>query len=114
MGLTIHGLQSDQTGDKVVKVDSHVSLCVAQDDQLKQVVVQLETWVWRDERENQMRKEEVLQNSNQKVLEKVFKSTREQRKSELAPDFCWGFSNFILVLKWKETAPADPRAILIS
>ena len=35
MGLTEHGLQSDQTGDKVVKVDSHVCLCVAQDDQLE-------------------------------------------------------------------------------
>jgi len=30
-----HGLQSDETGDKVVKVDSHVCLCVAQDDQLE-------------------------------------------------------------------------------
>lgn len=44
MGLTEHGLQSDQTGDKVVKVDSHVCLCVAQDDQLEQMVCQLESW----------------------------------------------------------------------
>lgn len=41
--LTEHRLQSDQTGDKVVKVDSHVFLCVSQDDQLEQVVGQLET-----------------------------------------------------------------------
>lgn len=44
MLLTVHGLQSDQTGDKVVKVHGHVGLCVAQDDQLEQVVGQLETW----------------------------------------------------------------------
>lgn len=43
MGLTVHGLQSDQAGDKVVKVDGHVGLRVAQDDQLEQVVGQLET-----------------------------------------------------------------------
>lgn len=43
MGLTEHGLQSDQTGNKVVKVDRHVGLCVAQNDQLEQVVGQLET-----------------------------------------------------------------------
>lgn len=43
-GLTEHGLQSHQTGNKVVKVDSHVLLRVAQDDQLEQVVGQLETW----------------------------------------------------------------------
>lgn len=42
--LTVHGLQSDQTRDKVVKVNSHVLLRVAQDDQLEQVVVQLEPW----------------------------------------------------------------------
>lgn len=44
MELTVHGLQSDQTGDKVVKVYAHVGLGVAQDDQLEQVVAQLETW----------------------------------------------------------------------
>lgn len=44
VSLTEHCLQSDQTGDKVVKVDSHVCLCVSQDDQLEQVVSQLETW----------------------------------------------------------------------
>lgn len=44
MTLTVHGLQPDQAGDKVVKVDSHVGLRVAQDDQLEQVVGQLETW----------------------------------------------------------------------
>lgn len=43
VGLTEHRLQSDQTGDKVVKVDSQVRLRVSQDDQLEQVVVQLET-----------------------------------------------------------------------
>ena len=43
MGLTEHGLQSDQTGDKVVKVHRHVGLRVAQDDQLEQLVVQLKT-----------------------------------------------------------------------
>lgn len=43
MLLTVHGLQSDQTGDKVVKVHGHVGLSVAQDDQLEQVVGQLET-----------------------------------------------------------------------
>ena len=43
MGLTEHGLQSDQTGDKVVKVDGHVGLRVAQDDQLEQLVGQFET-----------------------------------------------------------------------
>lgn len=42
--LTEHRLQSDQTGDKVVKVDSHVLLRVAQDDQLEQVVGQLKAW----------------------------------------------------------------------
>lgn len=36
--LTVHGLQPDQTRDKVVEVDGHVSLGVAQDDQLEQVV----------------------------------------------------------------------------
>lgn len=36
--LTVHGLQPDQTRDEVVKVDRHVGLCVAQDDQLEQVV----------------------------------------------------------------------------
>lgn len=44
MTLTVHGLQSDQTGDKVVKVYAHVFLRVAQDDQLEQVVIQLKTW----------------------------------------------------------------------
>lgn len=39
----VHGLQSDQAGDKVVKVNGHVGFCVAQDDQLEQVVGQLET-----------------------------------------------------------------------
>lgn len=43
MGLTVHGLQSHQAGDKVVKVDGHVGLRVAQDDQLEQLVGQLET-----------------------------------------------------------------------
>lgn len=43
MGLTEHGLQSHQTGDKVVKVERHVILGVAQDDQLEQLVGQLET-----------------------------------------------------------------------
>lgn len=41
--LTEHGLQADQTCDKIVKVDIHVFLGVAQDDQLEQVVIQLET-----------------------------------------------------------------------
>lgn len=36
--LTVHGLQPDQTRDKVVEVDGHVGLGVAQDDQLEQVV----------------------------------------------------------------------------
>lgn len=44
MTLTVHGLQSDQTSDKVVKVYTHVVLRVAQDDQLEQVVIQLKTW----------------------------------------------------------------------
>jgi len=44
MWLTEHRLQSDQTGDKVVKVDSHVFLRVAQNNELKQVVGQLEAW----------------------------------------------------------------------
>lgn len=43
VALTVHGFQSDQTGDKVVKVDTHVGLRVAQDDQLEKVVGQLET-----------------------------------------------------------------------
>lgn len=43
MTLTVHGLQSDQTSDKVVKVYTHVVLRVAQDDQLEQVVIQLKT-----------------------------------------------------------------------
>ena len=40
--LTEHGLQANQTGDEVVKVDRHVGLRVPQDDQLEQVVGQLE------------------------------------------------------------------------
>lgn len=36
--LTVHGLQSDQTCDKVVKVYGHVGLRVTQDDQLEEVV----------------------------------------------------------------------------
>lgn len=44
-GLTEHGFQSDQTGDKVVEVDRQVVLGVAQDDELEQVVGQLETCV---------------------------------------------------------------------
>lgn len=42
--LTVHGLQSDQTRDKVVKVHTHVVLGVTQDDQLEQVVGQFEAW----------------------------------------------------------------------
>lgn len=53
MRLTVHGLQSDQTGDEVVKVDSHVGLRVAQDDQLEQCVGQLETWRRGDKQEDQ-------------------------------------------------------------
>lgn len=44
LALTVHGLQSDQAGDEVVKVHRHVVLRVAQDDQLEQLVVQLEAW----------------------------------------------------------------------
>lgn len=41
MGLTEHGFQSDQTGDKVVEVHGHVFLRVAQDDELEELVRQL-------------------------------------------------------------------------
>ena len=43
-GLTEHGLQPDQAGDEVVKVDGEVFLRVAQDDQLEQVIGQLDSW----------------------------------------------------------------------
>ena len=62
MGLTVHGLQSDQAGDKVVKVDGHVGLRVAQDDQLEQVVGQLETW--ERKQENQERHTHTKKKSN--------------------------------------------------
>lgn len=87
MGLTVHGLQSDQAGDKVVKVDGHVGLRVAQDDQLEQVVGQLETW--ERKQENQER------------------HTHTHKRK--ATDSCV-FSCRIR----EETAPAESRAILIS
>ncbi len=86
MGLTVHGLQSDQTGDKVVKVNGHISLCVAQDDQLEQVVVQLETWKLK------------------KIKNK--KSSRDWK--------CPWFLCFSLFKILKNTVPADSRANLIS
>lgn len=42
--LTEHGLQPNQAGNKVVKVNCQVSLSVTQYDQLEQVVCQLEPW----------------------------------------------------------------------
>lgn len=42
LGLTVHGLQSDQTCDKVIKVNSHVCLGVTQDNELEELVVQIE------------------------------------------------------------------------
>lgn len=42
--LTEHGLQAHETGDEVVEVDGQVLLCVAQNNQLEYMVVQLEAW----------------------------------------------------------------------
>lgn len=96
MTLTVHGLQPDQAGDKVVKVDSHVGLRVAQDDQLEQVVGQLETW-----------EETKMENQTTKQCQKN-KFNPAGNNSRLF------FTFLFLVLKRKEIVPADSRAILIS